>query len=156
MSLKLLGLRITLIALCECVRLVSGESMFLPLVHPQGCNRWECEITTRLRTGNMELSGGATLCWRVIAFFRSFRFLFLFNLLVINHPPLSCILGFTASFLALWFSITVYFICKFLLVLQELLFRLETLTTFAALKGVDVVGHGGALGVHCDAMVAKS
>lgn len=65
-------------------------------------------------------------------------------------------LGFTPAFFALQLSVTVYFPGKFLLVLQELFLRLETLMTFAALEGVQVIGLFWGLGVHRNAMAAKS
>lgn len=131
--------------------------MFLPLVCPQGSNRREYEVTICFRTRNLELLfqiiGGTSLCCSVIV---SLCVLFLFNLFDLNHLFLSCVLGFTATFFALGLSVTVYIIGKFLLVLQELFFCWETTTTFAALVGVDVVSHYRALGVHCNAMVAKA
>lgn len=128
----------------------------LLLVCPQGCNRRKYEITVCFGTGNLELSGGTSLCRRVIVFFVVLCFLFLFQLFTITRHPLSCMLGFTPTFFALRLSVAVYFIGKFLLVLQERFFRLKTLITFAALEGVEVISLFWGLGVHCNAMAAKS
>lgn len=123
--------------------------MFLLLVYPQGGNRRKYEVTICFRTRDLEfllpLIACAFLC-----------FLFLFDLLAVNHLYLSCVLGFTATFFCRLLFVTVYITSKFLLVFQELFFCLETLTAFTTLVGVDVFSHYRALGVHCDAMVAKS
>lgn len=142
--------------------LLRGQSrpVFLLLVYPQGGNRREYEVTICFRTRDLELLlrliGGVSLCQRIIVFFAFLFSLFLFDLLAVNHPHLSCVLGFTATFFGWRLNVTVLTISKFLLVLQELFFCLETTTTFATLVCVDVISHYRALGVHCDAMVAKS
>lgn len=137
-----------------------GRPMFLLLVYPQGSNRREYEVTICFRTRDLELRlsliGGVSLCQRITVSFKFLFCFFLFDLLAVNHPYLSCVLGFTATFFGWRLNVTVLTISKFLLVLQELFFRLETTTTFATLVGVDVFSHYRALGVHCNTMVAKS
>lgn len=69
---------------------------------------------------------------------------------------MSWVLGFSAPFFPWQLNVTGKISSKFLLVLQQLLFCLEPTTTFATLVGVDVIGHYRSVGVHGDAMAAKS
>lgn len=134
--------------------------MLPSLVCPQGCNRREYEVTLSFRTGYLELwlqlVGLTFLWWSVIISFASHFFLLLFDFLDLNRHALSNVLRFSATFFPWRLSFTIQIISKSLLVLQELFFCLETMTTFAALVGVDVISHRRALWVHRNAMVAKS
>lgn len=153
---ELLGLSVALVTLCTRVKIVRGGPMCISFVCPQGFKGREDVVTICFGTRDLELRlhliGWAILRCGVIVFF----FVFFFDLLALNRPSLSCVLGFTATLFALRLDATVYITGKCLLVLQKLFFRLKTVSTFAALVGVDVIGHRGALGVRCEAMVAEA
>ncbi|TNN63789.1 hypothetical protein EYF80_025991 [Liparis tanakae] len=156
---ELLGLSVALVTLCTRVRIVREGPMCISFVCPNGFKGREDEVTVCFGTRDLELRlqliGWAILhCGVIVVFF--FVFVFFFDLLALNRPSLSRVLGFTATLFALRLDATVYITGKGLLVLQKLFFRLETVSTFAALVGVDVIGHRGALGVRCEAMVAEA